>query len=116
MLRATVLSTVAFTAILAGPALADHGVDYDCDNFEYQEEAQAHMDRHSGDPDRLDADNDNIACESLPSNGGGATPVGGVDAGFGGAATSRNVVLPALVLATGLAVTAAGVRSRRHGA
>ncbi|HVF04172.1 MAG TPA: excalibur calcium-binding domain-containing protein [Frankiaceae bacterium] len=116
MLRATVLSTAALTAILAGPALADHGGDVNCPAFDYQEDAQAHMDAHPGDPDRLDADNDGVACENLPRRGGGTgtVPSGGVDAGRGGAATSRDVAVPAVLLGTGLAVTAAGVRARRR--
>lgn len=114
MLRATVLSTAALTAILAGPALANHGVDYNCDYFQYQEDAQRHMDAHSGDPDGLDRDDDGVACETLPRRGGsGTVPTGGVDAGRGGAA-SRNVVLPTLVLTTGLTVTVVGVRARRR--
>lgn len=40
--------------------------DYDCSDFATQEEAQAYL--LPGDPYRLDADNDGIACESLPSD------------------------------------------------
>src|SRR4051794_30803891 len=37
---------------------------YDCSDFTYQEDAQAQL--LPGDPYRLDADNDGIACEELP--------------------------------------------------
>lgn len=48
---------------LASPSPAQ-AVDYDCSNFANQAEAQAYL--LPGDPHRLDADNDGIACESLP--------------------------------------------------
>ncbi len=43
--------------------------DYDCADFSYQEEAQQYL--LPGDPHRLDADNDGVACETLPSGGPG---------------------------------------------
>ena len=49
------------------------GIDYDCADFANQAEAQEYL--LPGDPYRLDADNDGIACEDLPcpcaSSGGG---------------------------------------------
>jgi hypothetical protein len=39
-------------------------VDYDCSDFANQAEAQEHL--LPGDPDRLDGDDDGIACEDLP--------------------------------------------------
>lgn len=42
-------------------------IDYDCADFEYQEEAQAEYESDYDDPYRLDGDNDGIACEALPS-------------------------------------------------
>ena len=39
--------------------------DLDCANFATQEEAQAEYNRDRSDPNRLDADNDGIACEEL---------------------------------------------------
>jgi hypothetical protein len=51
------------------PALAQspqEGDLYDCDDFTYQEEAQAVYDRDPSDPYGLDADDDGIACEDLP--------------------------------------------------
>jgi hypothetical protein len=64
---------------LSVPALAPSSasaVDYDCEDFATQGEAQEYL--LPGDPYRLDADNDGIACEDLPSGGGsqgtGPTP------------------------------------------
>jgi hypothetical protein len=51
---------------------------FDCEDFAYQEDAQLWYDRDHTDPFGLDADNDGIACEALPSRptpppGGGLT-------------------------------------------
>lgn len=40
--------------------------DYDCGHFDTQDQAQTVLEREPGDPHRLDAENDGIACESLP--------------------------------------------------
>ncbi|WP_198668081.1 thermonuclease family protein [Saliphagus sp. LR7] len=47
------------------PPLPDDG-DYNCGDFETQEQAQAVLDGESGDPHGLDGDGDGVACESLP--------------------------------------------------
>lgn len=39
--------------------------DYDCDDFETQEQAQRVYERATSDPHDLDRDNDGIACEAL---------------------------------------------------
>ncbi|MEZ5077910.1 MAG: excalibur calcium-binding domain-containing protein [Solirubrobacterales bacterium] len=49
-----------------GPAMA---IDYNCDDFATQEEAQEYL--LPGDPYRLDGDDDGVACEDLPHGGGG---------------------------------------------
>lgn len=69
--RVTAVLALAVPAVgaLAAPPAADHGVDVDCRNFTYQEDAQAHLEAHPGDPDGLDADGNGIACEALPSRG-----------------------------------------------
>ena len=87
---AAALLAAAATVPLAGAAFAQ---DRDCPDFATQAEAQQAL--APGDPERLDRDNDGIACES---NAGGAaatstsddagsqvaaTPVGGVEAGGG---------------------------------
>lgn len=76
-------SRLAMTTVLAAglvgiggaPAFASGGVDlYDCDDFSSQEEAQATFEASDdSDPSGLDSDDDGVACEDLPSNGG--TPV-----------------------------------------
>ena len=60
LLLATV---VTLGAIALVPATASAG-DLDCGDFGTQAEAQAHL--FPGDPHRLDADDDGIACDSLP--------------------------------------------------
>ena len=71
-LRSTAVAVVLAAGIsipLAGTAFAADV--YNCDNFTYQEEAQAVLDQDRSDPNQLDGtDNDGRACESLPSNGG----------------------------------------------
>lgn len=57
-------------------------VDYDCSDFATQEEAQEYL--LPGDPYGLDADNDGIACEDLPSGGDGGGSGGGGNGGGGG--------------------------------
>lgn len=61
--------TAGLVAIASGPAYAD----LNCSDFQYQEDAQAHLDADPSDPDHLDGDNDGIACESLPHRPGGGT-------------------------------------------
>jgi hypothetical protein len=62
--------------------------DLDCADFANREQAQAVFDRDPSDPNRLDADNDGVACETYPyGDGSGAaddqygskTPPGPVD-------------------------------------
>lgn len=72
------MSTILAAGLIGiggAPALASGGVDlYDCDDFSSQEEAQATFEASDdSDPSGLDTDDDGIACEDLPSNGG--TPV-----------------------------------------
>ncbi|GAA4979848.1 hypothetical protein [Kineococcus glutinatus] len=63
---AAAAATIVAAAVMAGPASAHHVGDVDCGDFRYQEDAQAHLIAHPGDPDRLDDDGDGQACESLP--------------------------------------------------
>jgi micrococcal nuclease len=56
------------------------GGDLDCADFATQQEAQAVLERDSSDTNRLDADNDGIACETYPyGTGGGGGEGGGGD-------------------------------------
>jgi micrococcal nuclease len=47
------------------PPLPSDG-DYNCGDFETQEQAQYVLENESGDPHGLDADGNGVACESLP--------------------------------------------------
>lgn len=64
-LRRVVLLVSAVAALMAMAAsdAPAHRVDMDCSDFGLQAVAQDHYDRHFGDPDRLDDDEDGIACE-----------------------------------------------------
>jgi hypothetical protein len=59
--------------LLAIPAAAQDDLNCDLEDFDSQAAAQAELERDPSDPNRLDADDDGIACEELPGpvNGGG---------------------------------------------
>jgi excalibur calcium-binding domain-containing protein len=62
------LAALAIAAALLLPATAS-AADKDCANFKNQRAAQFFFLRHGGpqeDPDRLDGDNDGVACEDNP--------------------------------------------------
>jgi len=61
------LVAVIIAAIAPSAASAKLGVDLDCDDFTYRQDAQEHLAAFPGDPDGLDRDGDGIACEWLPS-------------------------------------------------
>jgi hypothetical protein len=69
-----VLLTTALAFVVMGASSASAGVpataaDRDCGDFSSQREAQSYFLRLGGpssDPDRLDADNDGIACDANP--------------------------------------------------
>ena len=72
------LSGAAVLGLGAGPfvgiaAAAPSAVDYNCSDFTYQEDAQAEL--LPGDPYRLDADHDGVACQNLPHRGSATKPV-----------------------------------------
>jgi hypothetical protein len=82
---------IGATALTMPAAFASGSADLDCSDFGTQAAAQAELDADPSDPNRLDQDNDGVACESLPAGGSaeagdGAAPMpaGGVDAGAGG--------------------------------
>jgi hypothetical protein len=72
------LATAVVLALWATPAFAQD--DQNCDDFESQAAAQAHLRQDPSDPDQLDRDNDGIACEDHPDYPEGSardeTPVG----------------------------------------
>jgi hypothetical protein len=64
--------------------VAAPAVDRDCPDFATQADAQVAFDSAPGDPERLDADNDGIACEdhfATEGNQVAVVPVGGVATG-----------------------------------
>jgi hypothetical protein len=104
-----IILTAGMSAPLAGTALA--APDRDCADFASQAEAQAAFDAVPGDPERLDANNNGIACESYTyaGSGGGQVstrPHGGVAAGDGSSSTGDAGALPYVL--GGLAFAAAG--------
>jgi len=122
------VSTVAMFP-LAGVAFAH---DRDCADFDTQAEAQQAFDSTPGDPERLDEDNDGVACETRPagSSGGGATndddnadddndqvtavPRGGVETGDGSAAT--DVADPTVIALSAMAALGVGLAAARRAA
>jgi|SRR5215216_4984782 len=71
--------TFACVFVYADKAAAQDTLN--CSDFTYQEDAQAELDRDPSDPHNLDADNDGIACENLPSRGNGTTTTTGTATG-----------------------------------
>ncbi|MCK1819054.1 excalibur calcium-binding domain-containing protein [Streptomyces sp. XM83C] len=67
--RTGVAGALAAAAALVALSQPAHAQDVDCDSFSYQEDAQAVFRGTTGDPYRLDADGDGVACEALPRRG-----------------------------------------------
>ena len=125
--RTTAAAGVVITAALSFGVPGTAGAaDLDCSDFDTQAEAQASFDSTPGDPNDLDSDDDDVACETLP--GGTAAednttigtaqvstvPVGAVAAGDGSAAADDSSVLPYAVGGVALAGAAgAAVAARR---
>ena len=127
--RTTAAAGVFFTAALSfGFSGTAQAADlYNCDDFTYQEDAQAEFDKDTSDPNGLDgpvgtgfSGVPNVACEDLPSSGTSATggtattssadqvstrPSGAVAAGDGSSASEVSA-LPYVL--GGVALTAAG--------
>jgi hypothetical protein len=119
----------------AGVASATPG-DRDCSDFATQAEAQEVLDSTSGDPERLDEDDDGIACETLPagSSGGGSdsddsasddsdedddnndqvtdVPRGGVETGDGTA--TRDIADPAVIALSAIGALGVGIAAARR--
>jgi hypothetical protein len=121
---------------LAGVASATPG-DRDCSDFSTQAEAQEALDSTSGDPERLDEDDDGIACENLSagsSDGGSASddssedddsgdgddnndqvtdvPRGGVETGDGTA--TGDAADPAVIALSAMAALGVGIAAARR--
>ena len=63
VLCATVLATVAALPLGGVASAQPQPTDRDCRDFASQAAAQSALRSHSGDPQRLDTDHDDIACE-----------------------------------------------------
>lgn len=114
---ATVVLTATATALLTGTASA--AGDRDCPDFATQAEAQAAFDAVPGDPERLDADGDGVACEDGEGGGQvGTAPVGGVATGDGSAEGPGALpyAIGGLVLAAAGGAAVAARRSARGSA
>ncbi|GEK19637.1 excalibur calcium-binding domain-containing protein [Cellulomonas xylanilytica] len=72
--RVVLVAVSAAAVVLPASAASAVSTDVDCVDFSYQEDAQDHLDGQIGDPDRLDADGDGIACETLPHRPVSAAP------------------------------------------
>lgn len=128
-LTGSLLASAVLLLPLAGVASA---ADRDCPDFSSQAEAQAALDSRIGDPERLDRDDDGIACESEFGEPAAASddsedksdeksdeddqvrvvPKGSVDTGDGSAATGSTPMLLALTGAG--ALTAGGALTVRY--
>jgi hypothetical protein len=64
---------------------ARSGADLGCENFEFQQEAQAVYLRDESDPNKLDEDGDGLACEGIPILESNAEEVLAADAKSAGA-------------------------------
>ena len=124
---AGVLVTAVLTLGTTGTANA--ATDRDCPDFASQAAAQAAFDAVPGDPERLDADNDGIACEdqayaAAPAGSSAATPsssqvttrpAGAVAAGDGSASEDGSV-LPFVLGGAALAAAGGAVVAARRSA
>ena len=85
MLIRTVLCATALAALtafpLAGVAAAQQPTDRDCRDFASQAAAQSALRSHSGDPERLDANHNGVACDEYfkTAPGGDPRPAPGPD-------------------------------------
>ena len=71
-LRSTAAAGVLITAALSlGVTGTASAADLNCSDFATQAEAQAAFNATPGDPNGLDRDGDQIACETLPGGAGG---------------------------------------------
>jgi hypothetical protein len=76
---------IAAGIMTATPAVAASSADLDCPDFTSQEQAQGVYDSNPSDPNRLDADNDGIACDTAGgSSVSSSAPQDGVETGAGG--------------------------------
>lgn len=116
---------LGFGFAVSGPVSAQDVLN--CDDFQFQEDAQAVYNADQSDPNGLDGnDNDGFVCESLPSRGtsGGGSTTGGTtdtttttnqtalpDTGTGAMAGTSSISLVVILAALGM--LSLGVATRR---
>ena len=120
-----VLAALALGLLVgAGPAHAQDALN--CDDFANQEQAQANLAANPSDPNRLDTDNDGVACEELPRVGTGSRPAAATgpgaarsstgtpmpNTGLNGRVSLALVCLGVLFLTAGTSLVRAGYRRR----
>jgi hypothetical protein len=70
LVSSVVVFALSTSAVFAYIDKGRDGIDKDCKNFKYQEDAQSYFIKDGGSKkrnvDNLDADHDGIACEALP--------------------------------------------------
>ncbi|MDP9438821.1 MAG: excalibur calcium-binding protein, partial [Actinomycetota bacterium] len=80
MRRIMLLATLCAALVLAlAPTAMAQTNQFNCPDFEFQEDAQAVYNQDTSDPNLLDEDagpDDGIACENLPSRGTGTGATG----------------------------------------
>lgn len=110
----------------AGMAAAQPPGDRNCPDFSTQAAAQTYFNTTVNDSDRLDRDDDGVACEdhdyvSTPpvhdeDEDDGVTPSGSIEAGAGGTADDGAALLPLGLIGGGALAAGAGVLMIRRGA
>ncbi len=60
------MAALATVMLVTAPAATAQSGDLDCADFDSQAEAQAELRSDPSDPNGLDAEDDGVACESLP--------------------------------------------------
>jgi uncharacterized surface anchored protein len=67
LVAAIAAALLSLALVLFGTTSAHAQNIYNCGDFEFQEDAQDVFDEDTSDPNRLDGDDDGVACEDLPS-------------------------------------------------
>ncbi|MCC2627185.1 MAG: excalibur calcium-binding protein [Thermomicrobiales bacterium] len=86
--------------------------DFDCVDFEFQEEAQEVLDEDRSDPYNLDPSGDGVACSSLPSSSPRVMQVPRTGTGTLGDPNSGWLVVASLLFSVGTAASSRHMRGR----
>ncbi|GLZ44724.1 hypothetical protein Acsp06_09090 [Actinomycetospora sp. NBRC 106375] len=91
--RAAALGSLTLLSVVGpgtGMAFAAGNDVHNCGDFRYQEDAQEVYDADTSDPNQLDDDNDDEACEKLPHRPSSSSPITDVDLGDGSSTGSSS--------------------------